>query len=161
MASPASEPVLHLCLLPLLKPTGGVRKRGHPPGRISQYDGEIIRYNNQHYLPSRIAELLCQEHGLDPAMMNRKSVERRLRTIKTKCYKMAIDAVFSALSYGPKICMYNFRYLYFSRKWESHLCQLLPVFFFFPLYLLFCLFLLCLAASLCHLLFFLCCVCGS
>ena len=61
-----------------------MRKRGRPPGRISQYDGEIIRYNNQHYLPSRIAELLCQEHGLDPAMMNRKSVERRLRTIKTK-----------------------------------------------------------------------------
>ena len=83
MASPPSE-ALHLHLPPPLKPTGGVRKRGCPPGRIAQYDGEIIRYNNQRYLPSQIAELLCQEHGLDPQMMNRKTVERRLRTIKTK-----------------------------------------------------------------------------
>ena len=83
MASPPAE-TLHLHLPPPLKPTGGVRKRGHPPGRIAQYDSEIVHYNNQRYLPSRIAELLCQEHGLDPQMMNRKTVERRLWTIKTK-----------------------------------------------------------------------------
>ena len=83
MASPPAE-TLHLRLPPPLKPTGGVRKRGHPPGRIAQYDSEIVHYNNQRYLPSHIAELLCQEHGLDPQMMNRKTVERRLQTIKTK-----------------------------------------------------------------------------
>ena len=57
-------------------------KRGRPPGRISQYDSEIIAYNNDGKLPTKIAELLCREHDLDPLVMNRKSVERRLRTIK-------------------------------------------------------------------------------
>ena len=57
-------------------------KRGRPPGRISQYDPEIIAYNNDGKLPTKIAELLCREHDLDPLVMNRKSVERRLRTIK-------------------------------------------------------------------------------
>jgi hypothetical protein len=32
----------------------------------------------------RIADLLCHEHDLDPAIMNSQSVERRLRTIKAK-----------------------------------------------------------------------------
>ena len=82
-ASPASES-LHLHLLPPLKPTRGVRKRIHPAGCIMQYDGEIVHYNNQQYLPSQIAELLCKEHGLDSNMMNRKTVERRLCTIKKK-----------------------------------------------------------------------------
>lgn len=57
------------------------KKRGRPPGRVAQYDADIVRYNNMRYLPSRIAELLCREHDLDPAIMNRKTVERRLRTI--------------------------------------------------------------------------------
>ena len=40
--------------------------------------------NNNRILPSRIAELLCRKHDLDPSVMNRKSVERRLQTIKAK-----------------------------------------------------------------------------
>ena len=74
----------HLQLPLLLKPTGGVRKRGCPPGHITQYDPEIIHYNNLQYLPGQITKLLCQEHGLDSDMMNQKSVERRLWTIKAK-----------------------------------------------------------------------------
>ena len=66
------------------KPTGEIKKRGHPPGQITQYDSEIISLNNDRKIPSHIAEILCQEHGLDPQMMNRKTVERRLHTIKTK-----------------------------------------------------------------------------
>lgn len=58
------------------------KKRGRPPGRVAQYDSEIVRYDNLGYLPARIAELLSREHDLDPAIMNRKSVERRLRTIQ-------------------------------------------------------------------------------
>ena len=57
-------------------------KRGRPPGRVSQYDSEIVAYNNDGKSPSKIAELLCREHDLDPLIMNQKSVERRLRTIK-------------------------------------------------------------------------------
>ena len=61
-----------------------IKKRGRPVGRVAKYDAEIIRMNNNRMLPSRIAELLCREHDLDPSVMNRKSVERRLRTIRTK-----------------------------------------------------------------------------
>ena len=62
----------------------GVKKRGRPVGRVVKYDADIVRMNNMWYLPSRIAELLCHEHDLDPKVMNRKSVERRLWTIKAK-----------------------------------------------------------------------------
>jgi hypothetical protein len=78
-----ADPNLRL-RLHLPKPVGGVKKRGRPAGRVSKYDSEIIRMNNQRFLPSRIADILCREHDLDPAVINRKSVERRLRTIKTK-----------------------------------------------------------------------------
>ena len=61
-----------------------IKKRGRPVGRVAKYDAEIIRMNNNRMLPSRIAELLCREHDLDPSVMNRKSVERRLWTIRTK-----------------------------------------------------------------------------
>ena len=80
MADP--NPSLHV-RLHIPKPVG-VKKRGRPAGRVAKYDADIIKMNNQRYLPSRIAELLCHEHDLDPAVMNRKSVERRLRTIKAK-----------------------------------------------------------------------------
>jgi hypothetical protein len=78
-----ANPNLHLCLH-LPKPVGGVKKWGCPAGQVSKYDAEIICMNNQHFLPSRIADILCQEHDLDPAVINQKSVERRLHTIKTK-----------------------------------------------------------------------------
>ena len=61
-----------------------IKKRGCPVGRVAKYDAEIIRMNNNRMLPSRIAELLCREHDLDPSVMNWKSVERRLQTIRTK-----------------------------------------------------------------------------
>lgn len=80
MAESASESRIRV----RLRVPKAVLKRGRPPGRIAQYDSEIIKYNNMHYLPMRIADLLCREHDLDPAVMNRKSVERRLRTIKAK-----------------------------------------------------------------------------
>jgi hypothetical protein len=70
--------------LRLRVPPPAKKPRGRPVGRVAKYDADIIRLNNQRYLPSRIAEMLCREHDLDPAVMNRKSVERRLRTIKTK-----------------------------------------------------------------------------
>ena len=49
---------------------------------MSKYDDELVKYNNWRYPPSKIAEILCVEHNLDPSFMNRKSVERRLRYIK-------------------------------------------------------------------------------
>lgn len=93
-----------------------VKKRGRPVGRVARYDADIIRMSNQRYLPSRIAELLCREHDLDPKVMNRKSVERRLRTIKTKGLATLApvneDADLQARD-TPKRCKKNF-FLSFS-----------------------------------------------
>lgn len=57
-------------------------KRGRPPGRIAQYDSDIVDLNNAGHQATKIAELIRREHDLDPMFMNRKSVERRLRTIR-------------------------------------------------------------------------------
>jgi len=52
--------------------------------RIGQFDQQIIDLNNRKYLPTKIADLLCCEHDLDPRFLNRKTVERRLRYLKQK-----------------------------------------------------------------------------
>lgn len=49
---------------------------------LAPYDDDIVKYNNLRYPPSKIAEILCLEHELDPKLMNRKSVESRLRYLK-------------------------------------------------------------------------------
>ena len=50
-------------------------KHVQPPGQISQYDPEIIAYNNNRKLPTKIAKLLCHEHDLDPLVINQKRVK--------------------------------------------------------------------------------------
>ncbi len=53
----------------------------HPCG-VGKYDKEIIKYAHLCYKPGQIADLLQSEHGVSPAVANRKSVKSRLRYIK-------------------------------------------------------------------------------
>jgi hypothetical protein len=46
---------------------------------IAKFDEELIRLNNLRLMPSQIAETLQRQHSLDPELMNRRSVESRLR----------------------------------------------------------------------------------
>lgn len=47
-----------------------------------EFDSEILQMNNQNMQPLMIASLLCTRYKLDPHVMNRKSVESRLRYLK-------------------------------------------------------------------------------
>ncbi len=62
----------------------GIRKKRFS---LAPYDDDIVKYNNLCYPPSKIAEILCLEHELNPNLMNRKSVESRLRYLQKNSLK--------------------------------------------------------------------------
>jgi hypothetical protein len=107
---------LRLCVPKAIVKKNLAKHVGQPPGRISQFDSKIVSYSNEGCPPQKIADLLCREHDLDPMIMNRKSLERRLRTIKAnglaKLAPVNEDSDLVAHD-APKRCVLSFFFISF------------------------------------------------
>ena len=107
---------LRLCVPKAIVKKNLSKRVGQPPGCISQFDSNIVSYSNEGHRPQKIADLLCREHDLDPMIMNRKSVERRLRTIKVnslaKLAPVNEDSDLVARD-APKRCVLSFFFISF------------------------------------------------
>ncbi len=77
---------------------------------LAPYDDEMVRLSNDRQPPVKIAEILCVEHGLDPAIVNCKAVESRLRYLKKNSLKtlapVNINSNLEATDDSLAICLY-------------------------------------------------------
>jgi hypothetical protein len=77
---------------------------------LAPYDDDIVKYNNLRYPPSKIAEILTIEHDLDPKVMNRRTVEGRLRYLKKNSLKTLAPtnatSSLKAVDEPTSICLY-------------------------------------------------------